>query len=394
MKVTLDGITYQRIGQQWFDESYIKPADVIIHRLDQYVSDPPTNKPGAKRQTKGKKRPSSSLGLEFAGLQQQDFQQGTGGTTWRRRASLGGLLAQQLTDKTGQPFLSYAVYRRGQVYIAMPERFDEGDKFPYAKFDIRLSEAGVQIGLYVEKRDRPMPARWDWRRLLTAVADDEMQACLTAVMQQHDLCWMMERYEENKLVGETAVYPANLLRWEEADTVEEVTWAEFVTRLHEAPLHQWLDLRLGRHIGREDALSAGIDVADQVVTIYAALLPLYNRCTQAVTASVQIPTEEDESSFTHRQVFPIIADVIRQLHRETQGFVSHEAIVSGLLDHPEGCDLVESAQAAQENNSSLEAIAGNMVAWFSQRITIHDSDYESLFAREQIDGKWAYRPVD
>jgi hypothetical protein len=124
---------------------------------------------------------------------------------WRRRASLGGLLAQQLADKTGQPFLSYAIYRRAQVYIASPERFDEGNKFPYAKFDIRLSEAKAQIGFYIEKRDKPMPDRRDWHRLLTAVADETMQTRLTAVMQQHSLYWMLERYEENRPTGERPV---------------------------------------------------------------------------------------------------------------------------------------------------------------------------------------------
>ncbi len=394
MKIILDGKTYQRIGNDWFDESYIKPPGIIAQRLNQYISNSPASRSGPDRPPKGSKRPFPHLGHEFAGLKPHDFQQGTDTTTWRRRASLGGLLAQQLADKTGQSFLSYAIYRRAQAYIASPERFDEGDKFPYAKFDIRLSEEKAQIGFYVEKRDKPMPDRWDWHRLLTAVADETMQAHLTAVMQQHNLHWMLEWYEGNRPMGETAVYPANPLRWEEAGVAEEITWAEFAARLQTAPLHQWIDLRLGQYIAKEEALNAGITLADRVATVYAALIPLYNNCTQPVDALPRFSDMESESSFSQKEVFPIIADVIRQLHHDTRDFVPHEAIVAGLLDHPERRDLVEAAQAAQENDNSLEAIAGNMVAWFSQRITMHTSDYEQLFTRAQIGGKWAYRPVD
>ncbi len=36
-------------------------------------------------------------------------------------------------------------------------------------------------------------------------------------------------------------------------------------------------------------------------------------------------------------------------------------------------------------------IAHNMVAWFSQRITVGESDWAARFDREKRNGKWAYR---
>jgi hypothetical protein len=37
---------------------------------------------------------------------------------------------------------------------------------------------------------------------------------------------------------------------------------------------------------------------------------------------------------------------------------------------------------------SLEWLAGNMVSWFSQRITVGESDWARAFERTKIDGLW------
>ena len=41
---------------------------------------------------------------------------------------------------------------------------------------------------------------------------------------------------------------------------------------------------------------------------------------------------------------------------------------------------------------TAEWTAHNMVAWFSQRITVGESDWADQFERQKTDGKWAYRP--
>ena len=42
---------------------------------------------------------------------------------------------------------------------------------------------------------------------------------------------------------------------------------------------------------------------------------------------------------------------------------------------------------------SLEWLANNMVSWFSQRITVGESDWAQAFARTKIDGLWSYKPT-
>lgn len=96
-------------------------------------------------------------------------------------------------------------------------------------------------------------------------------------------------------------------------------------------------------------------------------------------------------TFTHKQAFPLIAEVIRERHEEEGEYVPHKEIVAGMLDHPEGGELIE--EAADEQGNSVRWVAGNMVAWFSKRMTEERSPYQDDFERERINGAWAYRPA-
>jgi hypothetical protein len=99
-----------------------------------------------------------------------------------------------------------------------------------------------------------------------------------------------------------------------------------------------------------------------------------------------------EPSWKHADVFPIIAHIIRQSYREHQRFVTTDEIATGLLRDSEARNLIEAAQDQQEEKQSLEWLASNMVAWFSQRITVGESPWKHEFERTKIDGRWAYRP--
>jgi hypothetical protein len=100
-----------------------------------------------------------------------------------------------------------------------------------------------------------------------------------------------------------------------------------------------------------------------------------------------------EPSWKHADVFPIIARIIEDAHRELQRFVTAQEIATRLLQDPEGRNSVEAARDQQEEKQSLEWLASNMVSWFSQRITVGESEWAQAFERTKIDGLWAYKPV-
>ena len=83
-----------------------------------------------------------------------------------------------------------------------------------------------------------------------------------------------------------------------------------------------------------------------------------------------------EPSWRHADVFPIIARVIEGANRESQRFVTADEIATKLLKHAEARNLLQAARKLQEEKQSLAWLASNMVAWFSQRITVGQSKWK------------------
>jgi len=113
------------------------------------------------------------------------------------------------------------------------------------------------------------------------------------------------------------------------------------------------------------------------------------RLTQSLGEVVHAPMEP---TWKQADVFPIIAGIIERVYGEHRRFVTAHEIAAGLLEDSEGRDLVEAAFEHQEDKQSLEWLATNMVSWFSQRITVGESDWAPAFERTKIDGLWAYKP--
>lgn len=99
-----------------------------------------------------------------------------------------------------------------------------------------------------------------------------------------------------------------------------------------------------------------------------------------------------EPTWKQADVFPIIAGNIERAYRAHRRFVTAHEIAAGLLQDNEGRNLVQPAFDQREAKQSLEWLASNMVSWFSQRITVGESDWARAFERTKIDGLWAYKP--
>jgi hypothetical protein len=101
-----------------------------------------------------------------------------------------------------------------------------------------------------------------------------------------------------------------------------------------------------------------------------------------------------EPSWKHADVFPVIARVIETAYREHQRFITSQEIATRLLQDTEGRTMVEAAREQHQDQQSLEWLASNMVSWFSQRITVGESDWARTFERTKTDdGLWAYKPT-
>jgi hypothetical protein len=220
---------------------------------------------------------ADTRGRDFSGLVGGDFQDGVGGTTWRRREGLGGLLAQRLSDVAAREFQSYTVYRRPEVHVASPSHYTQKEKWRQPKFDLALDEAKATYGFCIEKSDEPMDDTWHWAKFLAALeGGPELCQRIEAAMSQHSLDWRVWLRMESELVACVGL-SGTMLVWTPLPDGEpvEMTWQGFFERLRGIPENRWCDLYLAADLPKAEAISAGAGVADRIVAVYRALAPLY-----------------------------------------------------------------------------------------------------------------------
>ncbi len=113
---------------------------------------------------------------------------------------------------------------------------------------------------------------------------------------------------------------------------------------------------------------------------------------QDVRGGTAVRKARTEPSWRHAEVFPIIARLIGEEYQRHHRHITAHEIAAALLQDGEARALIDGARELQHDRSP-EHVASNMVAWFSQRITVGQSEWRRAFKRTQVDGQWAYRPT-
>lgn len=113
--------------------------------------------------------------------------------------------------------------------------------------------------------------------------------------------------------------------------------------------------------------------------------------THQANAAPQKPARRQSRDSLYKPVYPFIAELIRQMVPERQGWINHREIVAALPQHPEARPLLAEIAAIQGN--SVAWTADNIVRWFSAGYTQGQSAYQDDFERQRVDGVWAYRPT-
>ena len=233
-----------------------------------------------------RRRQGGQRGLEFQGLQDHDFQKGVAGTSWRARTSLGGLLAQRMSDTTRHFFQSYAIYRRAEVHIAQPTYYDTETKWQQAKFVFELDSEGARYGFYIEKNEGPMDDTWHWPNFLGALeSEPKLRQEVEFAMRRLGLRWEVYVWDDGGLIAQVRALPTGLTwEWEDRAEVEEIQWPAFIQRLRDIETEKWCDLYLCTSIVKDLAIASGIQLVDTVTEVYRALLPLYEASTRRISS--------------------------------------------------------------------------------------------------------------
>jgi len=257
----LDGnrmkIRYVETGEEDTGDREIKERIWLnICREEREAAEKVVPEPGKRKRRQGGSH-GISKGAEFQGLRPGDFQEGTAGTSWRKRGSLGGLLARHLTARADAYFESYSVPRQPIVHIARTDHYGQETKWREAKFFIELDGEHATYGLYIERGGEPMDDSWHWSRFLGSLRrSEELRSEVEDAVARCDLHWKWYVWKDGGLV-------ARVFREEGAwswvnvnDGGREILpWEVFLDRLEGADATKWCNLYLCRDMPREEALA-------------------------------------------------------------------------------------------------------------------------------------------
>ncbi len=112
-----------------------------------------------------------------------------------------------------------------------------------------------------------------------------------------------------------------------------------------------------------------------------------------VLGGTAVRKSRKEPSWRHAEVFPIIARLIGEEYQRHHRHITAHEIVAALLQDGEARAIIDGAREQLQRDWSPEHLASNMVAWFSQRITVGQSAWRRAFERTKVHGQWAYRPT-
>jgi hypothetical protein len=222
----------------------------------------------------------------FRGFAKRDFGNGIRGTHWRRRDSLGGLLAERLSSSIPLDLKSYPIRARPEVHLATKEYDNSKEARAHAaKLMLALDEDRVRYGFNIKRRSGPLTGSWDWFVFIAAIQEDRsLQAGIEAAMREHDLHWQIQEWHgdggDDVLAGWVELANEEGLIWRSAQggEGEPVGWADFAERIRTIGRTSGCNLYLCNELDRDDAIAAGRPVFRPVVRAYRSLVPLYRTC--------------------------------------------------------------------------------------------------------------------
>ena len=98
-----------------------------------------------------------------------------------------------------------------------------------------------------------------------------------------------------------------------------------------------------------------------------------------------------QPTWRQNDIFPLIARVIAAEYQQHQRFITAQEVAAALLRDPDARRVIDAAR--EQQGGSAEHTATNMVAWFSQRITVEQSEWQRAFERTRINDQYAYKPA-
>ncbi len=214
-------------------------------------------------------RPSTVFGRNFSGLIESDFSTDVTGTHWRSREQLGGAVTARLPSDHFR-FNSWSIYRRPEIHWAdTRHRIQERASFQ-AKFFVRLGEGSMIYGFYIERPKKEDGKSEDWEAFIQWLRNDENDQWLNRLSDSEQLT-VFDLFE---LSFSEKLKPSNGM-WKAVGEKDTETVAKLSEYLDALPHDHWFDLVIAKTVSKADAIQRGVEIANDISALFAALTPLY-----------------------------------------------------------------------------------------------------------------------
>jgi hypothetical protein len=226
-----------------------------------------------KKKVGGSKRPKnrSRSGAEFDGFKESDFSEKVKDTTWRTKKALGGAVTA-LLDTDALQFDSWAVSRMPRIDWQDIGHHALEDQGLQAKLFARLDESNLSYGFYIERPNEKSEVKEDWSAFLEWLKIAENESWLREAIEKNQLCVYDQYGGDRPFAGKISAVNGS---WHLVDGNKEEDIPSLAGFFEQLPRTHSLDLQIAKIVGKEDVLSQGGKVAEDIAGIFGILMPLY-----------------------------------------------------------------------------------------------------------------------
>lgn len=209
--------------------------------------------------------------VKFEGLKESDFSRKVSGTTWRRRSCLGGAV-KVFPDSERYDVKSWSIARKPMIQWADISHRNPDIFNMQGKFFVRLGEEKLFCGYGIERPGKVEDGKGDWNAFLKWLKEEQNEQRLKEIAFDRNLIV----YHFNKDGDVAWKIRSNDNQW----LIDKKGSEKPLESLH-GFLDEYsngsrrLDLQIAKAIDKEDVISKGVGIADDISRVFEVLFPIY-----------------------------------------------------------------------------------------------------------------------
>ena len=238
------------------------------------------------RGKKGKKSKQTHLKeyvSKFEGLKEDDFTKDVAGATWRNYNSLGGAVAVRINSDEFE-IESWPSYGLSAINWADLNHRLHNDFRPQSKFFAQLDENCLYFGLDIEWSNQAIEAQDDLNPFIAWLRDDKNDSWFNKVVSDYD-CSIYGINKESSFTGTIMSGGGKWSLFNEGREQDIESLADFLDDLTDSTR---VDLQIAKIIEKDEVVSRGVQIADDIARMFEMLMPLYEALCHRVLSRLMI----------------------------------------------------------------------------------------------------------